>query len=336
MKIRFNRMLMQRFRAILHFVDPLLRNNHELMLTLGRSKFSPSKFYSAPWDIHAADKTAMDHLCRNFGLKVKGLNKVSWIQEKYAACDLALSIDIRGVKNKRTQSKTINIPYMGFHCYTPKGPVIVGNPLCEAIRERQKVEKEKKGSVLIIHPGGGRDFLSPKRKAYPEKKIVANNVALMNDTISHLKGASEIVIKTHPAPYLSCDCSSMQARVLPKLSSSCPLSIREDDLIGLICRNEFIINYGSSTSIWLLGSPKKWVNIIDQCKFNLKAKNRRDRIERAENWWEWPQNIKLSGLRSAFEDYKRPDDLPFYKKYQDLYCLDTTRKCMEIIEEFGA
>lgn len=329
---------MQRFRAVLHFIDPLLRAKHKLFLTCGRTKYSPAKFYVNPWNIHAADQNAMIYLCKNFGLQVESLNKVGWTNDKHAPCDLSLSIDARGVDKKRkTEPNRINIPYMGFHCYTPKGCVTVGNPLCQSIRERQIIEKEEKGSILIIHPGGGRDFLSPKRSKYSEKLVINNNIRLMNETLSHLEGASKITIKTHPAPYRTCDCESMTSKVLPSLKASCPVSIQDEDLIGLICKHEFIINYGSSTSIWLLGSPKKWVNIIGQCKFNLKSKNRRDRIERAEKWWEWPQNISLKDLGSVVQDYDTKVDrsLPFMKKYIDLYKLDAVSKCMELIEQFG-
>lgn len=338
MKLRFQRMLMQRFRSILHLVDSLMENGHDLCLTLGRQKYAPEKFYADPWKIHAADKNSMNYLVRNFGMKVKRIEKISWTKNKYAACDLLISNDTRGVNKNKTPKGLVTIPYMGFNCYTPKGKVVVGNPMCQEIRVRQASESEKKGKVLILHPGGGRDFLSPKRKKYPPQTVIDNNISLMNKTIAMLSEASEIVIKTHPAPYITCDKESVESKVLPHLSASCPVSVRDDDLIGLICQSEFIINYGSSTVIWLLGSPKKWANIIDQAKFNLKLKNRRDRIVRAENWWEWPQNVKLSELRSLLENYetKVNRSLPFMQQYYDFYKLNAINKCVELIEEFGS
>lgn len=337
MKVRFYRTLMQRFRSILHLIDPLLNRGHEVCLSLGREKFRADKFYPRPWNIHAADANAMNHLVYNFGLKVEGLNKVSWTKDKYAPCDLVIKNDAKGGKNK-TPNGVIAIPYIGFEGHTPRGRVTTGNFMCQDIRIRQQSETEKKGMVLIIHPGGGRDFLSPKRQKYAPASVIANNIQLMSKTISYLPDdVSEIIIKTHPAPYLTCDRESMVLHVLPSLKSDCPISVCDDDLIGLICKSEFIVNYGSSTSVWLLGSPKKWVNIVGQCQFNMKAKNRRDRVERAENWWDWTQNIPLEGLRLMLENYESRVDRssPLMKKYADLYNMDAVGKCVEIIEKFG-
>jgi hypothetical protein len=331
-------MLMQRFRSILHLVDPILENGHSLCFNRGRYKFNLEKHRIDPWDIHAADVNSMKHLIQNFGLRTSKIDQVTWTKDKHAPCDLVITTDNKGVHKGRTTKGLIAIPYMGFNCYTAKGCVTTGNPMCQEIRTRQKTELEKKGTVLIIHPGGGRDFLSPKRKRFDSPVVINNNIELMNKTISYLpKSVSEIVIKTHPAPYLTCDCASMISGVLPHIKANCPVTIVENDLIGLICKSEFIINFGSSTSIWLLGSPKKWINIIDQAQFNLKSKNRRDKVERAENWWSWPQNVTLENIGLMLEEYDTRVDrsLPFMKKYEELYGLNTISKCVKLIEKFG-
>lgn len=337
MKIKYRKMLTQRYRAILHLVDPILRMGNKLWLVSSKKAYSPARFYHNPWNVNAVDINAMRYLVRNFGLYVKGLKKIRWTQDKYESCDLTIGNDTNGINEGKSHPGLINIPYMGFDCYTPKGRVTVGNPMCQAIRDRQAIVPEKRGMMLIVHPGGGRDFLSPKRKRYSRDLVIANNISLMTATLAQLSQASEIVIKTHPAPFWTCDCESVKSEVLPHLPTGCPVSVRDDDLIGLICQSEFIVNYGSSTAIWLLGSPKKWVNIIDQSKFNLKAKNRRDRVERAENWWQWPQNVKLGELCSLLENYETVVDqsLPFMQKYRDIYELDAIPKCIELIEEFG-
>lgn len=337
MKIKYRKMLMQRYRPILHLVDPLLRKGHKIYLVSSGEKYTPAKFYADPWNVNIADVNAMRYLVRNFGLITKGIKKVRWTKDKYESCDLVVGNDTTAVNDGKTPLGSITIPYMGFDCYTPKGRVTVGNQLCQAIRARQAVEPENLGMVLIVHPGGGRDFLSPKRKRYSPEAIIRNNISLMTRTLAALPEVSRVVIKTHPAPYKTCDCKSMISEVLPHLSANCPISVRNDDLIGLICQSEFIINYGSSTVLWLLGSPKKWVNIIDQSKFNLKSNRRRDRVIRAENWWNWPQNIPLSSLRSTMENYdvKVDRSAPFMRKYHDLYELNAITKCVELIEEFG-
>ena len=101
-----------------------------------------------------------------------------------------------------------------------------------------------------------------------------------------------------------------------------------------MAEHEFIVNVGSSTSIWLLGSDKKWINLRGLSKY--KYKYHRDNRKRAKKWNLWPQNILLESLGNLISNYdnivnSNKDIIDTMQYYKDIFNLDTTNKVMEII-----
>jgi len=333
-------MLMQRYRSILHILDRLIEEGHSVYINRrGPIKYNPSVYYDTPWDISCCSEGTLSYLAKNFGLHVKHLDKIIWSIDKKEPPHRILCTDHMQIGNVRQ----MNIPYNHFFCRFPKGgriiDEVIGNGMCEALRKRQTQVKEKKGQVLIVHPGGGRTIISPLRKHISNKKIIKNQINLFNTLLEAIEvsNPNKIVIKTHPAPYKKCNKESVITDVIPELNTPCEIEVSGKDLLTHICRSEFIITMGSTTVVWLLGSRKKWINIIDCSRYDHGSPKQRDRQARADNWMNWPQNTSIRNLAGYFKDYEF-EVFPFYegnlfRKYEDLFNMHYSKNLIRNITQ---
>lgn len=329
---------MQRYRSLLHILDSLVEKGHEVYVPQnGPDTYSADDWFEAPWDINVNGPGTFRHLCTNFGLQVKHLDEVRWLP---AGKEPQKPDAILGTDHIPFESELqVNLPYMGFSYSSMRDKIQVGNGMCDEIRKRQSMVAEKKGKLLIIYPGGGRTILSPLRRHIPREDVIENSIRLLNAVLQQIPRdtVSEIVIKTHPAPYLECNAESVQNTVLPHLLGWCPIGVTDKGLIGLICECEFILSFGSSTVIWLLGSEKKWLNVVECAKYDLDSPKRRDQIVRAKDWHRWPQNVALGSLPEAFADYNsiagQARALSFFSEYQALFQKDCTSAVVSLMEK---
>lgn len=313
-RMLFCRRLLQRYRAICHFIDPFISAGIKLSIAVHHDHSKVPVSYKRPWNTGNSSPETIKFIADNFGIETNQFSKVGFTTNKHQKRDFFITLD--GVK---PGSPFISIPYVDVYFYINKRKVLVGNPMCQALREAKG--QEKPGTVLIIHPGGGRGFISPAKKGYDSNKVNENNVALLSDVCKLLPSSvRHITLKTHPVPYKHCDQASIEA-LLPRIQSvtGIPLSVQSNNLIELLREHEFIINFGSSTVLWLLGSNKKWLNIIDQARFPGYKYHRQQR-ERASSWFEWAQNISLAQLTKAIDQYDKYIVQPVsVQKIQDEY-----------------
>jgi hypothetical protein len=294
MKLCFTKYMMQRYRAILHFVDPIIEAGHELSIIVD-SDVTTNKSYTSPCDVANSSKYTVEYLNKTFGLGVKHLGKVNYVRE--TTDGLLIYLD------GKCKSDGISIPFnSNIGGYRGKEKE-VGNTMAQALRERMSIISEIPNSVVIMHPGGGRGFVSPIRYQCPIEEVTRNNVNLINSVLSRLPDFIEkIIIKTHPVPYTGCDADTIKNNVCPFLIK--PLKVVEHGTLDVISKSEFVINFGSSTVIWLMGSPKKWINIICESKYNKEYEYHRDRRVRTDKWDEWTGNIRLNDLCNTMKNYK--------------------------------
>jgi len=347
---------MQRFRGLLHILDDLIARGHYVIIykRMGKSgkkkknstftNYDPADFYADCWNVDASTLGALNYLVHNFGLKVKHLDKIMWLDEQDVVNpDIVLSTDWMPMRVKRQ----VNIPHIGYACTRAGSKEEVGNGMCEAVRKIEDIAPVK-GQVLVIHPGGGRTIVSPLREHIPVKDVLKNNVSLLDKLLRFLPMdvVSSVVIKTHPAPYIGCDKLSLLNVVIPliKHQHRFPIKVVDDNLLGHIAKSEFIISLGSSTSLWLLASKKKWANVINCATYNLDSPKRRDTEERADSWFDWPQNVTFADLGELLSNYDSrldsflngsPEHKLLYKKYRRIHEMPCNRNTIRFIEETG-
>lgn len=362
MKILFLRKsLTQRFRALLQILDTLVDRGHTVFIygKPGKSgvrrrkstwdRYEPSDFYYAPWGVDNVSPGSLRYLRDNFGFEVRHLDKIEWIgwgqkDQVEVTPDILLATDFYDIK----VPNQVNLPHISFHSKTREGDILVGNSMCEAVYLLQKQVREIKGKLLLIHPGGGRDVISPLRRHIPEAEVVGNNVTFFNRIFTQLpKGIKEVVIKAHPAPYLYCDRESLQNEVLPRVDRRhFDCRVVEGELLRHICESQFVVCISSSTATWLLGSDKQWVTVTDCAKYNLDADKRRDkehRTEKVEEWEAWPQKVTMAELSGALADYpaiqKKQKELEkttdVFANYRDLHRLPYTENMVNLIERMA-
>lgn len=333
MNFRFSISLTQRSRSITHLVDPIIERGHSLYIVKNTDKFNPKSFYTNPWKVNDLNPEWLKYIADNFGITMKHADKIKWITKKEKIKAVNISLDTLNLKNGKTSHGTVNIPYNEYKTYSSEGDFEVGNFLCEAIKNSQQNTPEK-NQVLIVHSGGGRGIVSPLYEQLNKEQVIKNNIKLLQSVLDKIPiHIEKVVVKTHPAPYQGCDYKSMIKYVLPNLSSK--ITVENNNLVQLICESKYVINFGSSTVLWLLGSEKRWINIIDCAQYNLEHPRRRDKIERAENWDEWKQNIKLNDLHDmiCYYDEKISDQPSIISKYKSLFNYQTTEMVLNILEK---
>ena len=180
-RIVFKRSMLQRHRAVCHFVDPIIEAGYELFVEIQSKKFNLKKIQKNPCNAGVASKKSFVYLLNNFGIPCKNLSKINFIGKKNKIKGLNLLIDKR-----KTKKKFVSLPYTSFHCMDKKGTYLVGNRMCELLRHVQSNTKEESGSLLFVHPGGGRGYVSPVRKDISKSKIAKNNIKLLRKVFSFL------------------------------------------------------------------------------------------------------------------------------------------------------
>lgn len=334
-RLVFKRAMMQRYRAITHFIDPIIEEGYDLTIEVQSDKFDFKSVQERPMNAGTASRRSLEYLLKNFGIKCNHLDKVHFVLEKNVTKGLFLSVD-----NKVFKEKYISLPYTSFYCTDKNGKYLTGNPMCNLLQEHQNNIREEKDTLLLIHPGGGRGYISPVRSHIPKKNVIKNHIKLLKKIVQQIPDDIEkITIKTHPVPYLFCGIDGINKYVIDEVrkASKCHVEVVQDNLMEHLAKNEFIVNLGSSSTIWLLGSEKKWINILGMTKF--KYVKHRDHRERASLWFDWPQNIKLDQLSNLILDY---DDIvdaenktaDVRKEYKAMFKLDARGNVLGIIRKW--
>ena len=335
----FKRNMMQRYRSILHFIDPLIDAGYDLNVEVQSKSFDKKAIHEAPMDASKASKDSCKYLCKNFGIYPNNFDKINFTTKKNVIDGLFLTTD-----GKKYNKPHILLPYNGFVCSDKRGDHKVGNPMCNLFDKYRKIVKEEEGTLLIIHPGGGRGYVSPVRNHIPGYQVTANNYAMLKNILKNIPNSiRKVYIKTHPVSYIGCDMKHMCNSVLPLLQQKFKgrfdsISIVKNDLMHHLVASEFILNIGSSTAIWLLGSDKKWINLLGMSQFEYKK--HRECRERTENWFFWPQHVKIKGLSNLINNYneivnnndKTQKVREEYRLYHQMNAIDN---CMEIIKKWA-
>jgi len=323
---------MQRNRSFLHMIDPLLESGYEV-----RVKRKGKPFRAKDWEndisgVRGANLESYHHLADNFGLEVKGMDKVRWV-DKVNFKHVTMSIDGFSIGGHKT---TLNIPFQGIFARRKGMKKIAGNFMSEHIRQVSKIVPEDESQVLIIHPGGARGIVSPLGEDMEISQIKDNNRKFLEGISAAIPSSiKKIVIKTHPLPFKGNDAKSLTS-VLPD-----PRMVATGtELTQYICQSKYVVNFGSSTLWWIMGGDKRWLNVINCARYNLDHEDRRDVYTRADDWWSFPQNIKLEQLSDYIENYDRKVDLEETKlktkagvPIGKLFGLDTTKVILMLLSE---
>lgn len=334
-RLVFKRAMMQRYRAIAHFIDLLVDKGYDLTIEVQSDKFDFKKMQEKPMNASKASKKSFKYLLKNFGITCKHLDKVYFILEKNKAKGLFLSVD-----NKLYSENYVSLPYTSFYCRDKDGQYLTGNPMCNLLKEYQDKIPEEKNTLLFIHPGGGRGYISPVRSHIPKKDVIKNHIKLLNKIIKQIPDTiKKITIKVHPVPYMYCGMKGINKYIIDKIYkvALCPIEVVQNNLMEQLARNEFIVNLGSSSTIWLLGSEKKWINILGMTKFPYVK--HRDHRERAGSWLDWPQNIKLNELKNLILNYNDivgsdKKTVEIRKKYREWFGLNAMDNVLNIISNW--
>ena len=339
MKILYHpKSLMQRHRSLLHILDSLIERGHEIFIykrvgklgiknkTSTDDLYNPLDYTIAPWDVDRVGPDTLKYLARHFGIEVRHLDKIHWVErgKDKVSVNIVLATDRIPIKVKRNWEQ-INLPYNEFYCRKKGKEFLVGNGMCEEVYNRSKI-KTNKGQLLILHPGGGRNIISPLRKHIPKQQVIENNIALFNQLLIHLpENITKIIVKSHPAPYINCDYKALNFLVKPQLVKE--VEVVDNNLIDHLCKSEFILSFGSSTVIWLLGSNKQWVNLLLGMRDHRLWSNR----------GVWPQNIQAVELNSALSDYKKyfnwsKEWREAFEERKELHRLPCTKNIIDVIE----
>jgi len=335
-KLVFKRAMMQRYRAITHFIDPLIEAGYDLTIEVQSDKFDFKKMQQMPMNASKASKKSVKYLIKNFGIECKYLKKVHFVLEKNKSEGLFLSVD------QKTFSKPyVSLPYTSFYCKDVDGEHLTGNPMCGLLQEYQNRVQEEKDTLLLIHPGGGRGYISPVRSHISKKNITKNHIKLLKRIVKQVPDCiKKITLKTHPVPYILCGIKGINKHVIDEVRevSPCPIEVVQDNLMEHLSKNEFVVNLGSSSTIWLLGSDKKWINILGMTKFEYVK--HRDHRERADKWFDWPQNVKLNELKNFILNYDSivgsdNKTVDVRKEHKELFKLDAINNTMNIIRKWA-
>lgn len=246
--------MMQRYRTIAHLVDPIIEAGHELTVVVSHDEVNIEKYRRFPTDAADSAPNTVRFIARNFGIKMRHFNKVKWTTKKKPKADIHLCYDDH-------DSKCLGIPYVRQYCYWRDKRTVVGNPMCEALRNHPA--EEEPGSLLLIHPGGGRGYISPQRQDTSKEKVTASNIKFLQQVIDNLPESVHTVrIKPHPLPYRRCTVNALTKFVIPELKHNLKIEVVDTNLIEWLKQSEYVLNFGGTTALWLIGSGKKWFNIL--------------------------------------------------------------------------
>ena len=252
--------MLQRYRAILHLADPIIEAGHELVICIHGGNFSHKECRDHPTSVARATKGGLKYLMECFGITVNNWDKIKFKTGKPKG-----DWDLR-LEHHEPEDKTIRLPYNGYDMFVENERYTVGNPLCKMVADFQKEYRELKDSVLIMHPGGGRGYISPVRKKLGKSKVDRNNVEFLNKVLGALpEDLSKITIKVHPFPYHHCTARALEKYVVPHLCRE--VFVYNGVTPFHLAINEYIINFSGTTAFWLRGSSKKLINITGMVKY---------------------------------------------------------------------
>lgn len=299
--------MMQRYRAILHLVDPIIEAGHELTIVVSDDYVNLEKFRHTPTNAGKSAPNTLEYLKYCFGIKAD-LSKVNFTKNKKIKGDLHLCFD-------NQNKNAIGIPYNTQNCYVNGKPTLVGNPMSEEIRIRSNVTS---GSVLIIHPGGGRGYVSPQRKHMSKALVTDSNIKFLQKITDNLpRWVYQVNIKTHPVPYQRCTKKALEKFVIPHLKfKKGNIEAVDNDMIGLLATHEYIINFGGTTALWMTG-------IGGRSKFcNIKGMN-----------WYKASREKLISKRGGGIPIEQLKDYEWYKPENPDYGIGVKNRIMKVINE---
>jgi len=232
----------------------LIERGHKIYCVISDKNVKTEVFRKRPCDADRSCPTSVRYISNNFGLRVRHYQDIVFTRDKKTDSDIQLCYDDH---NKDAFGLPYNTPY----CHWKGKTHLVGYPLAQLIRESLCVERP--GTALIIHPGGGRGYISPQRKSTPKEEVTALSIRFFQEVLDNLpKGVKRVRIKTHPLPYHRCTKSAIEKFVVPELKTNRSIRVVEDDMITHLVESEYIINFGGTSSLWLIGSGKKWCNIV--------------------------------------------------------------------------
>ena len=171
-RIVFRKTMLQRYRAILHLIDPTVEAGHRLVIEINGTGLSLAECRSHPTNVATSSKKGIEYLRRNFGLQVSHMDKV-----KFRTMASRGDVELRLEGYPHTKGN-VRLPYNAHSMFVGNDEYVVGNTLSECIRKAPY--KEVPDSLLIVHPGGGRGFVSPIRKKLKKALVVENNVRFLN------------------------------------------------------------------------------------------------------------------------------------------------------------
>ena len=310
MRFAFRRSMMQKYRVIASLIGPILDAGHSLRIHVKGVNFTPNKWRDNPPNVGQSSKRSILYIADNFGINVKRIDDVKFTRKKNYNYKRDVLIHM-----SQQEKNNFVLPYLVPCCRWKGKKYLTGDPLIELMAKTQKEVNLIPNSMLIIHPGGCRGFISPWGKPYPKKKTRKNNIEFMNSIAENIPHWIEhVAIKSHPVPFHQCTANAMRAYL--------PYTIVENDLCKAIAQYEWIINIGSSTAFWLKGSGKKWLNIVGLAKFKYKFHRENMAKQRGGS-------THYTKLTQAMENYDRKET----QREKDIFNLPATENIMRIINE---
>lgn len=340
MNLVFRRTMMQRYRAISHFIDPLIEHGHKLTVEVATKNFRLDKLRQRPQDAFNGSKKSLKYIMDCLGIPCKHFDKVNFIEGDGVAKGLSLTVDQKPYKKGKVA--WCGLPYTHFYCYPNGNKTLVGNPMSQLMREAISSETVEPGTIMTIHPGGGRGYVSPSRKNIPDQDVINNNKKMFDEFLSLLPpNIKKVTIKTHPVPYKLCDKSSLDSYLIPYLSNRYTdkeIVTSDTNLVKLCATNEFVTTFGGTTFLWLVGSKIKWLKVMG---FPIYISDREKNKPWMEPWEKWNQNIDKEQLNAALTDYesqvneKNKDISIQIEEYENIHNMDCTARVVELINQMG-
>jgi len=263
--IVYNRSMCQTYRSIVPLIDSIIEVGHELVVQVYDRRLDFDKYTHDHHDIKRSSPECLSRMARNFGVKIRHLDVVRYTRKDHPTADLYLNYVCSRIRGC-LPPKTLGIPFHKHVSLVPSGEVVTGNPLSEAFNNAPY--EEIPGSVLILHVGGARGYISRLGSKTKEHKVWAKNKEIMRRILDGLSFASRIVVKAHPVPYHGCTKKDMEEQFGDRAT------IVDDDMIRYVKESEYIIGFGTSAWTLLGGSGKKLIDLVGASGFGHNREGR--------------------------------------------------------------
>lgn len=265
MKIVFNRSMCQTYRAIAPLVDPIIEEGHQLVVQVHTRSLDFERYTHDHHDIKHGSPQCLSRMGKNFGIVIKNLDQVTYTRKDHPSADLYLNYVCSKIKNA-LPPQTLGIPFHKHVSLVPSGEVVTGNPLSEAFNNAPY--EEIPGSVLVLHVGGARGYISKLGSKTKERVVRVNNTEIMGRILDGLSFASRIVVKAHPVPYHGCTKKDMEEQFGDRAI------VVDDDMVRHVKESEYIIGFGTSAWTLLGGSGKKLIDLTGASGFGHNREGR--------------------------------------------------------------